>query len=70
MRNKTPDIVTTLILTTITVILWVSLNIYWAVKNEPAPVVSEEISQSINPELDKNSIDEIEKRIYFEEGGV
>lgn len=70
MRNKTPDIIITLILTTITVILWVSLNIYIAIKNKPTPVVPEEISQSINPELDKNIIDEIEKRIYFEEDGI
>lgn len=62
MKTKIPSLVTILILTVITSVMWISLSIYREVVVKPTSVVAKEISQSLNPNLDQNTINEIVNR--------
>lgn len=70
MKRKIPSLVTILILTTLTSVMWITLSIYRAIATEPAAVVPEEISRTLNPELDQGTISEIQKRIFLGEDQI
>ena len=60
MKNKIPNIVTILILTTLTAIMWISLSVYRAVVVKPSLVVPDEISKPLVPFLDQDIIRDIQ----------
>ncbi|MEK7550602.1 MAG: hypothetical protein AAB535_02355 [Patescibacteria group bacterium] len=62
MKNKIPNIVTILILTTLTAIMWISLSVYRAVVVKPSLVVPDEISKPLVPFLDQDIIRDIQNR--------
>ncbi|OGM56072.1 hypothetical protein A3E46_02905 [Candidatus Woesebacteria bacterium RIFCSPHIGHO2_12_FULL_46_16] len=69
-KTKTPSLVTITILTTITVIFWVFFTVYRVFINEPAPNIPAEVLEPLTPNLDKDTIDKIEARLFFSEGEI
>jgi hypothetical protein len=65
MKNtKLPSVIVLLILTSITIVFWVFFNIYYVVSKKTPTTVSEEILTPLNPKLDTEVINQMEKRIY------
>lgn len=62
MKPKLPNLVILLILTALTAALWVGLSVYRSISVKPAPIVPENILQSLNPVLDETAIKAIEAR--------
>jgi hypothetical protein len=69
-KTKLPSIISVLILTLITVIMWVSLDVYRAFKKPAQNIVSQEISQPLTPSLDQNSIKQIESRNFLNDSQI
>lgn len=69
-KTKLPSIISVLILTLITVIMWVSLDIYRALKKPTEITVSKEISQQLNPSLDQDSIKKVESRNFLDDSQI
>jgi hypothetical protein len=65
-KNKLPSLISILILTLITAVLWVSLSTYRAFTVKPSESVPEEISKPITPSLDQITINKIESEIFFD----
>lgn len=69
-KTKTPNLVTLLVLTTLTVIFWVFFSIYRVFTDEPSYDVPAQILEPVSPTLDSSLIDKIEGRLFFREGEV
>ena len=65
MKSKLPKAVNILVLTTITVLMWISLNIYRSFSLKPKPVVPDEVSNPLNPSLDSEQIENIKQKLYL-----
>lgn len=62
-QKRTPNLITTLILTVITVLSWISFSIYRALTKPGPVVVPPEILTPLDPSLD---LQDLEKRIKVE----
>lgn len=69
-KQKIPGLISVLILTLITIVMWVSLDVIRAFKKATPSVVPSEISQPITPSLDQISISQIESRIFLDDSQV
>ncbi len=69
-KNKLPSTILILILTLFTVIFWVLFSIYRAITVKPVPTVPDQVSASLNPTLDQNSINKIESNIFFNDSQI
>jgi len=65
---KPPNLVTIVILTTITIIFWVFFSVYRAFTQEPTPTVPPEIIEPFSPDLDQDTLNKIQSRTFFSEG--
>ena len=67
MKNrKLPSFVVITILTVITILAWIALDIFRLATKEPPPVAPKEVLNPLNPELDLQGLQDIEKRFYLE----
>lgn len=55
-----------MILTLVTLLIWLSFTIFRSFTREAAPVVPVEIVLPVNPKLDTNTIKQMEQRLYPE----
>lgn len=62
--NKLPNVINLMILTLVTLLIWLSFTVIRSFTKEPAAVVPTEIVLPINPKLDTQTIDQMESRIY------
>jgi hypothetical protein len=69
-KSKLPNLIPILILTLITVVMWVSLDVLRALKKAPELTVPTEITQPLIPSLDQNSINQIESRIFLNDSQI
>ncbi len=69
-QPKLPNLISVLVLTLITVVMWISLNIYRAISTQPAPVVPKEISDPLTPTLDTETIQKLETKIFLSESEI
>ena len=69
-KNKLPSLVTIMILTQLTSILWICLNVYWAFTKKPELVVPESVSNPITVTLDQTAINKIESEIFFDSSQI
>jgi hypothetical protein len=67
-KPKAPKLVTVAIFTTITIIFWVFISLYNIIMSTPDINVDPELLEPINPNLEKEALDRLEGRIFFEEG--
>ena len=65
-RQKTPALVNLAIYTTITIFLWIFFDIYRSLKKPAILDIDQKILEPINPTLDKDLLDKIDKSIYFD----
>lgn len=68
--QKIPNIVIVLILTLITVIMWISLTIYSALTSKPPAVVPKEVSEPLTPTLDIDTLKQIGSRIFLNDSEI
>lgn len=66
-KKKTPALVNLAIYTTITIFLWMFFDIYRALKKEVVLDIDNKILEPVNPNLDKNLLDELDQSIYYDE---
>lgn len=66
MKTKLPSLITILVLTVLTSIVWISLGVYRALTAEPSPSVPEEVSQPLTPTLDINTINDIKSKQFID----
>lgn len=69
-KNKLPSLISVLILTLITVVMWVSFDIYRAITKAPESIVSADITKSLNPTLDQDSIKLMESRTLLDDSQI
>lgn len=69
-KTKLPSLVSILILTVLTVVMWISLNIYRALTTSPAPVVTPVVSEPINPTLDIATIAKIQSSLLLDRSQI
>lgn len=67
-KPKAPRLVTVAIFTTITLIFWVFVSLYNIIISEPDINVDPELFEPLEPTLQKEALDKLEGRIFFEEG--
>lgn len=65
-KSKIPSLVVLLIQITITVIFWIAFGVARTFMAKPETPVPNEILTPINSSLDKNTIDKVNQRIYFD----
>jgi len=63
-NNKTPTVIILIILTSITIIFWVFIDIYYVFAKRTTTTVSEQILLPVDPKLDTEVINQMEERIY------
>jgi len=69
-KNKLPGLISILILTLFTSILWVSLSIYWSLTAKPTESVPKTVSDPIIPTLDQSAINKIESGIFLDNSQI
>ena len=65
-KKKTPALVNLAIYTTITIFLWIFFDIYRALKKAVVLDIDNKILEPINPNLDKNLLEELDQSIYYD----
>lgn len=68
--SKAPKQVSVTIFTTITVIFWIFLGIYRILTSSPMPEIDKKLLEPINPQLDEKTLNNLEEKIFYEEGQV
>ena len=69
-KNKLPSLISILILTLLTGVLWVSLEVYRTLTIKPAESVPETVSDPITPTLDQNIIKKIESAVFIDNSQI
>jgi len=70
-KNKLPRPISILVLTLLTTVVWISLNIYRAVTTTKVPPsVPEDVSRALTPSLDKTTIEKIQAAVFFEDSQI
>jgi len=64
-KSKLPSLITILILTLITALMWIGFTIYRAFTTTPEPSVAKEISQPLTPTLDTVTLNKVESALFF-----
>jgi len=64
-KNKIPTSIALVILTAITITIWVGTSIYRALISKPSPAVSGEILKTFSPTLNQKAIQKIEGRSFL-----
>jgi hypothetical protein len=69
-KPKPPRLVTIAVITTITVIFWVFFGLYQILTKKADVDVPQVLLEEINPTLDTTALNQIQNRLFFEEGQV
>jgi hypothetical protein len=69
-KPKPPRLVTIAVITTVTVIFWVFFGLYQILTKKTEVDVPQVLLEEINPTLDTTTLNQIQSRLYFEEGQV
>lgn len=67
-KLKTPHLVTISLLTTVTVLSWVILEVYNVLVKKPDVSVPPEILTPLDPQLNEAALRELQERVFYEEG--
>jgi hypothetical protein len=69
-KPKPPKLVTIAVITTITVIFWVFFGLYEILTRQSEIDVPQALLQEIDPSLDTTVLNQIQSRLFFDEGQV
>lgn len=61
--NKLPNVVALMILTLVTLLIWLSFTVIRSFTAEAPPVVPPEVVLPVNPKLDTTVIDQMQQRL-------
>lgn len=64
-RAKAPKLVTVAIFTTVTIVFWVFYTLYNILVGEPSLNIDPVLLEPINPNLNIDALDKIEKRLFY-----
>lgn len=67
-KDKNPNYIRIGIFTIVTALCWIFFSVYRTLTSKPAPTLSAQILAPFSPTLDIAKIDEIQGRLFFEEG--
>jgi hypothetical protein len=69
-KTKLPSLVTILILTLITVVVWVTFDVYRLFNKADDPVVPESVSAPLVPTFDSDAINQFRSRINLNDSEI
>ena len=72
-QSVNKDILIFSILTTITVTVWIALDVYWAMQKSETPQIIKKQLEPLNPKLDTSALENLGKKDFFalsEEGVI
>lgn len=69
-KTKLPNLIAILILTLITVVMWVAFSVYRAVTSTPTATVPVEVTEPISPILDEEAMTQIESRLFIDDSQI
>jgi len=69
-KYKVPKFITILILTLITIIIWVGFEVYGNLTKSEEVAVADEIIEPITPTLDEETLQDVDQRLFFEENEI
>jgi len=69
-KRKTPTLVTSAVLTLITIFFWAGFEVYRSLTIKPEPSVPPAILNPLNPNLDVDSLNNIQQRLYFDDSQI
>jgi len=64
-KTKLPNLITILVITLITIVMWIGFSIYRAITTPPEPSVSQTVSATLDPTLDTGTVSKIESNLFF-----
>lgn len=70
MENKGPNLKLFAILTTVTVFVWIGTGVYQIINKRTLEDIPANVLAPIDPSLDTSSLNDIEKRRFFEGASV
>ena len=69
-KPGTPSIVSIAILTVLTLVLWITLGVVRLLGEAPEAEVTSETLEALSPELNTQTLVNLQSRIYFEESEI
>lgn len=69
-KSKLPNLITILVLTLITVLMWIGFTIYSAITKTPESSVPKNISDPIVPTLDAATLSNVQSALFFNESQI
>lgn len=66
-KPKAPPSVIIVLMSTITIVLWIGLEIYRSVRVTPDPEIPSEVLEPLNPNLDESALSLLPRRIKLSE---
>lgn len=66
LKPKPPKLVSMVLLTTITIILWVFYGLYSTLTKDVSIDVPKKILEPLDPELDSTSLNLIQDKVFYE----
>jgi len=69
-KPKIPNFIVILILTLVTIVVWVGFEAYNNLTNSEEIELSEEVIEPLTPTLDKEALDNVNQRLFFEESEI
>ena len=69
-KTKLPSLIPILILTLVTIIMWVSFDVYRTFKQPAESSVPANIALPLTPTLDQDAIKQIESRTYLDDSQI
>jgi len=69
-KKSLPKLVVFGVLTAVTAFMWVGFEIYRAFNKTPEPVVSPEVLQTLDSDLDKLILEGLVNKVYLEDGEI
>ena len=70
MKKKTPNIVVISVLTVITMLTWIFYEVYQTLTTPPSLEIQPEVLAPITPTLDSQSLDKLQKSVFFEDSEI
>lgn len=69
-KLKPPRIVTILVITTVTVVLWVFFTVYRILTSENPVVIEPNLLEKLNPTLDTETLTGLENKLYYDQDAI
>lgn len=69
-NSKLPNLVSILILTVLTALMWISFSVYRAITTKPAPNVPQAVSLPLTPTLDTTTLNKVQSSLFLDSSQI